>query len=217
MYYHNFYSHLLEIHSGSSSFWEPFFSELFAGLIVLFIGSLAVPRYLDWRRRPHLSVINPVTRSDDFQLTKASDGFWEATLEFVIKNQTDFTQREWFWHIFIPAELNPQFESLDQTIACQVNCVIVSGKSWRHYFGNSSPKEVIFPRRTLRFNYRIKVKTSKKERDEYKIHYYFITEFGNWPKKADQIETIAMNLSIDQSIVFTSDYLASVSLKTEGE
>jgi hypothetical protein len=211
------YHHLVFIHSGSSTFLEAFSAELIAGLVILIVGSFAVPRYLDWRRKPHLTIINPATRNSTFYLTKAGDGFWEATLELVIKNQTAFSQREWFWHIMIPTKLNPQFESLDQTITCQNNDIATNGQTWRHYFGNATTKEVIFPKRTLRFNYRIKIKTSEKEASKYQIHYYFNTEFGTSPSKADQIESIITNPDTDKSIVFNSEYLASINLEPEAD
>jgi predicted secreted protein len=176
-----------------------------------------VPWYLDWRRKPHLTIINPNTRNSTFYLTKAKNNHWEATLELVIKNEKRFSQREWFWHILVPTELNPQFESIDQAITCQHNEVSVNGKTWRHYFGNSTPKEVIFPRRTLRFNYKIKIMTSQDAVQKYQIHYYFNTEFGTWPRKADQIESIALNPSIDQAIAFGSEYLGHIDLEPEKE
>lgn len=194
---------------------DGFFSNLLAGLIILIIGSFTVPWYLDWRKRPRLTIINPRTRNNKFTLTKTPDGLWESILELVIKNETTFSQREWFWHIIVPLELNPQFESLDQTVTCQHNLIQINGYKWRHYFGSSTPKEVIFPKRGLRFNYRIKVKTSKPDKKEHRIYYYFNTEFGSWPPKANQIESEIINQSVDQEIVFNSDYLRSIVLNSE--
>lgn len=210
----SFHHHLLQ-HSDTSPFWEALSAEIIAGLVLLVIGSFVVPWYLDRRRRPHLEIINPFTRTNKFYLTKASNEHWVATLDLVIKNEKRFSQREWFWHILIPLELNPQFESLDQTITCQCNEIEVNGKKWRHYFGNSTPKEVIFPNRTLRFNYKIKVMTNLTDPKNYKIHYYFNTEFGAWPTKADQIESIGLNPALDQSVAFTPEYLASIDLEPE--
>lgn len=192
-----------------------FFSELVSGLVLLAFGSFTVPWYLDWRRKPHLTIINPETRNETFSLSRSTDGFWESTLHPSIKNHTKFTQREWYWHILVPKELNQNVICLDRASTPQRNEVTVNGQTWVHYFGNASSNEVIFPHRSLRFNYMFKVKTSSKDKKEYKVHYYFDTEFGAWPPKARQIESIATNSKRDQSTAFTEDYLASFILRPD--
>ena len=205
------YHHFRDVLTSGGSFWEAFFAELFASLIVLTIASFLIPKYLDWRKKPKLTIINQRSRNDTFNLTRAADNSWEATLNLVIKNEGPTTQREWFWHLIVPLELQPQITMLDATVTCQANELKSGGQRWRHYFGSSTPKEVIYSGRNLKFNYELKVKTTDQQPKGYKIYYYFSTEFGTWPRKAMDLESV-----IDKpEVVFGSDYLGKINLEPE--
>ena len=200
---------LSNIGGRTDSFFNTFFAEFLASFIVLIIGSIFIPKYLDWRKKPHLIIFNALTRNKIFHLTKSQDGFLESTLDLTIKNKGLTTQREWFWHLIVPPELQSQIRSLDALITCQSEDLFSAGRKWKHYLGSSQPKEVIYIGRNLRFNYELKIKTLKREQSDYKIYYYFSTEFGTWPKNAEKIESVIEN----PSVLFSPKYLGNIELK----
>ena len=155
-------------------------------------------------------LVNPATRGNTFTLPKAKNGAFEDVLEFAVQNKKDMTEREWFWHMLVPADLHPHIEFTDPTSPCQRNEVTLNGEVWHHYFGASRRADIIFPKRLLRLNHRLKVSIPPEGLESYRIYYYFVTEFGYWPRRAGRMELFTMGAGTDSPAVLSSKYFAQL-------
>ncbi len=209
--HHHFYRLVRPIMDGQTiSLAQTFFIELSVSLITLAVGSYVIPTYLDWRKKPHLEIVNPVNGNYIFDLTKSTDDKWEASIDFVIKNKGLATQKEWFWHLFVPLELSHQSRIFDSATGSIQHDVVSSGnKSWRHYFNTIPSTKMIYAKRSLKLNFGLDIKTSDSESREYKIYYYFVSEFGTWPRVSAEIEYAVES----QNKFFNPECLAYVKLQ----
>lgn len=188
---HHFYT----IHSASqtfsSGFFSSFFGDLMAGLIIALLFSIFYPLYLDFRKKAKVTIINRDSRNKFFELTQSSDGQWEATLKLAIKNNGVATLNCCYYTFLIPSELNAKPNFLTgipnpEVVTFDIGQEEISHNRllWKRWYGLI--KDPQFPGRSYIYPYEIKIKVHAKK--EYKIYYYFSTEYGTYPEKAKLID-----------------------------
>ena len=193
---------------------KTFIADLVSGIIILIIGTTIIPCYLDWRKKPRLKLVNSTTGKSNFFLTKSEDGYPEATLNLSTLNESKFIQRNFFWHILIPGDLDSSFEGKYVT-PCSKTVVVIDGQEWSHYYGSSTDEEFILPRRSLKFNYLIKIKSKDSTINRYKLYYYFITEFGYCPSKSVKMVDLVGSPKKSKKSIFSPKYFKSIELDLE--
>jgi hypothetical protein len=152
----------------SSPFLTAMFASLLSGVTIAVLFSLVFPRYYyKSLRKPKLFFLTRNIRERNIQLTNASDGNFEASAVLVIKNDGLETLRDFYWHLFIPKQLNPNLVPLALIKeSYQIdNIKDNEGNEWTHF--NSLTSEPLYPNSYMKFPYEIKIKTS--EAKKYKI------------------------------------------------
>ena len=167
------------IKSESYPWWSAFFAEFFAALIILIIATFVIPRYLDWRKRPDIPLINLETGEDTFSLGETETNY-NTLLHLAIVNKKQVSLSNIFWHLYIPKVLNPIFRN---GFSCSPKIHIMNGDEWLYY--NGSIPGPLYPNRKSLFPHEIALTLEKtNEIKGYQIYYYFSTEYGTYPSKA---------------------------------
>ncbi len=210
------YEHIHHFQQTSSGgFWQAFLAELLAGIIVTILGATLIPAYLDWRKKPKLEFKNRATRTDTGLLTRAQDGCWEGSFGLVIRNDGPTSQKDVFWHMLIPEDLRPEINPYDPARVARPGSerLVGMGKNWRHFLGKI--EDPIFAHKGLIFPHEIKVKSLSRDPETYPIYYYFSSEFGTSPARAEKFHEIERALGRDADAAFKPEYLSKLTLKPE--
>jgi hypothetical protein len=146
---------------------------------VLFIASVLIPFFLQWRELPSVRLFNTKTRRNNFEWKKNADEQWEATLNLSIQNRGRRTLEKYYWEIYVEKGLSIGFDRslvLDE----KVPTLREEGeKYWRYHGYMEVP---IFQYDHVQFPYRFRIHT--KEKRPVKIYYFFRTEYGPAPMHA---------------------------------
>jgi len=213
--YPHFY-HLQHFHQAvtSSSFSETFWAEFAASLIITVLGATLIPKYLDWRKRPKLEFRNRTSRTNHCVLTVSQDDKWEGSFQLAIRNEGPTTQRDIYWHILIPNELEvtlTPFDAREPTPGYEI--LRNSRIAYKHFSGEE--KRSIFSRTGLTFPYEMKLKTPTNRRQIHKIYYYFRAEFGTSPARAEKYHEIERALGRNADDAFKPEYLSELVIEPE--
>ncbi len=199
---HRFFYHSFQF-SDPNPILSSFIGDLFAGLCILLVGTFLVPKYLEYRQKPKLLIKNRKTRDDIFLLTRAEYNYWEGSFSLAVYNAGPVTQRHWYWHLLIPEELQPNLVRAGRS-----ETLVDRDRNWIHFLGSSS--EPIYSHKSIVFPHELKVKTTTRETNEYKIYYYFSTEFGTYPPNAGKLDEIVQE---NPERAFENDSLGSITIR----
>lgn len=167
---------------------SPFWSSLTSNLIVVILLGIFLPWYLSYIKRPKkLDFFLRESRADSTKAIKQDSGDFIYVIEPVFRHLSGETfQNDIYWHMYIPKFLNPIVESLGpDTVPMQREEKSGNGEIFIHFSGKFPGP--IFTGTTHAFHYKFSGTfelpvEQKKENHEITIYYFFLTEYGNYPK-----------------------------------
>lgn len=163
----------------STAFWENFWANFSSSLLVLFIASVLIPFFLQWRELPSVRLFNRRTRRNKFEWVKKDGDEWVATVGLSVQNRGRRTLEKYYWEIYLEKGLQIGF---DRTVVLEekVPTLCEEGeKYWRYYGYMEVP---IFQYDDIQFPYTFRIYV--KEKKPLTIYYFFRTEYGTAPMNA---------------------------------
>lgn len=209
-----YYQHFQTV-SSSGGFLETFLAELLASLVVAVLGATLIPAYLDWRKKPKLEFKNRATRTNAFTLTRAQDGQGEGTFALVIRNEGAVAQREVFWHLLFPNELQVSVISYETGTTLPSETLQGAGRTWRHIGGKLT--DPIFAKKGLIFPYKLVVKTPTSKQTIHSAYYFFSTEFGTSPATAEKFHEMEAALGRNADGLLDPEDLGKIILQPQDD
>lgn len=161
----------------SSQFLSSFWGDLIAGLILLALASWLVPKYLRWRNRPRLLMINASTRKPRWKFTLAQNGQWSSYAKLVIRNRGNKTIERFYWEMYVKPGASVKFEQSITGNTKYSPFYVENKDNYRRFYGFIEAP--IFPLESIDFNYAIYI--TSEERVPVNIYYYFKTDQGQYP------------------------------------
>ena len=153
------------------TFWQNFWSNLFAGTIIAFLFGYLFVKWLDFYKRPKLSLVI----SD---IKKLSEDKRIGMLTIRNSGKTSISDREANYHVYLPKEVNfdPSL-SIHKGIE-RMGHSKIGGRTYTHY--SQFNQKPIFPEREIGIlNVNYKNNNSK----AHKLYYHFSTAYGLMPKR----------------------------------
>lgn len=179
-------------------------SNIFSGVLLTILGTLLIPKYIDWRNRPNVKIFFKVSNKYQENLSlefgQIKDGF-----DLSIKNYGLKTYREVYWNLSVSNKVKIVFKPDKDNHVPQRRPLpnsdfdIISGLI----------REPLYPGRICAFSPAIISWQFPMEINEYQFYYYFSTEYGLSPKKAEIINLINRNLSPED----TFNYMDKVTIR----
>lgn len=166
---------------------SPFWSSLVSNIIVVGLLSLFLPWYIAYTKRPKkLEFFFRNSGSDSVYLKKIESDEIKYELDLAIRHPSGHSFINGvYWHLYFPKNLNPITTPLElNTLPRQQEEKGIS-ENWVHFSGKIA--NPIFTGTTQAFLYKFSgALASNNEQgsgnDKVTIHYYFSTEYGNYPR-----------------------------------
>jgi hypothetical protein len=158
------------------AFWPAFFAELFAGFLLLVLGTFFLPPYLEWRQRPKLKLFDTKSGDQDFKWSERADKKFETTLHLSIQNMGKSTLDSFYWEIYIEKDIaiaTPAAVTHPDDFPIERR----EGDKFLRLYGYI--KRPLFSMDEIEFPYQLKLLSSS--RRTLKIPYFFRTSWGARP------------------------------------
>lgn len=156
----NFLSPLLKF----ENFWANFFADFIAGAILLVAGSILLPRYLEYRKRPKLKMVFKPG------LAKNKNNTYAGNLDLGVENNGEHTISHFYWHLFVPQDVNVHFLPNSKPPTVQTN------GNWRHF--SALEESPVYPKRTFTIG---ALNVNDAPTENFRMYSFFSTEFGTDP------------------------------------